>query len=268
MEAKELFAKYNCLTDGFKRNYSMSVNERRYDMESTEPVELSIHVDRSWDYQDDDSKSYTIHRFTNNSWLRLIEAVALYLQEKAPKSKEELLAFRTEWSDAAIFTDYNAFANMVEFGDIYLSVNFTATHSSWIIGDLLEFYGVAKHGCDLIYHRVPTSEPEEIRNYVEELRKKEFKGFLMNNKQLDEEKADRIVNSFKAFNKMLSRMAYNFGNFFLLDNTTILSNLKSKLMIDIDKYAALTDKQKNSMKKYLDYYTDYYTMLKKKTNMV
>ena len=116
MEAKELFAKYNCVTDGLKRNYMMSVNERRYDMESTEPVELSIHVDRSWDYPGDDSKSFAIHRFTNNSWIRLIEAVALYLQEKAPKTKEELLAFRTEWSDAIIFSDYKAFTNMVEFG--------------------------------------------------------------------------------------------------------------------------------------------------------
>lgn len=268
MDAKELFAKYNCITDGLKRNYMMSVNERRYDMESTEPVELSIHVDRSWDYPGDDSKSFAIHRFTNNSWIRLIEAVALYLQEKAPKSKEELLAFRTEWSDAIIFSDYKAFTNMVEFGELYLSVNFTATHSSWVIGDILDFYGIAKHGCDLIFHRVPLTEPEEIRNYIEELRKKEFKEFLINNKNLDEEKADKIVNSFKAFNKMLAKMAYNFGNFFLLDNATSLSNLKSKLMIDIDKYAVLTDKQKNTMRKYLDYYTDYYTMLKKRAKQL
>ena len=265
MDAKELFAKYNCITDGFRRDYTMSINERRYDMESTEPLVLSIHVNRSWDYPEDDGKSFTIHRFTNHSWVRLLEAVALYLQEKAPKSKEELLAFKTEWSDAVVFSDYKAFANMVEFGDLYLSVNYTSNHFSWIIGDLLDFYGVAKHGCDLVYHRVPMVEPEEIRNYIEELRKKEFREFLINNKKLDEEKADKIVNSFKAFNKMLARMANNFGNFFLLDNATMLSNLKSKLMIDIDKYAALTDKQKSSMKKYLDYYTDYYTMLKKRT---
>ena len=264
MELKDLYSKYNIVSNGLQRSYVISVNERRYDMENTSPVCLAISVDRAWDYPEDVSKTLTIHRFNQNSWLRLIETLALYLQEKAPKPKEELLAFKVEWSDAVIFSDYKAFANMVEFGDLYLSVNFTATHSSWIIGDLLDFYGVAKHGCDLTIHRAPIAEPKEVLDYIEDLRKKEFKEYLISICGLNEDKADVIINSFKVFNKLLAKMTASYYNFFLFDDATSLSNCKSKLILNIDKYVSFSESQKKSMKKYLDYYTDYYTSLKKK----
>ena len=262
MKDLDLFQKYGFLTDGFARQYVSHAKERKYDFENSVPKKLQILAPEEWDNPSSFSVNPLLHTFDATSWVRLIEALFNYLQDKAPKSKEELLAFRTDWSKAAIFAENKAIDNMVQVGDLFMSVNFTATHSAWFIGDLLTFFGI-KTGY-LFVHRAPIAEPKEIVDLVINKRKQGFKNYLMLKCGKSLESADKIIAAFdNSFNKILQKMSSSYYNFFLLDRTMYVSNLKSKMLIDINKYVAWSDSKKELARKYLDYYSNYCTLLMK-----
>ena len=262
MKDLDLFQKYGFLTDGFARQYVSHVKERKYDFENATPKKLVILVPEEWKNPSSSSVNLVICTFEASSWVRLIEVLFNYLQDKAPKSKEELLAFRTDWSKAAIFAENKAIDNMIQVGDIFISVNYTATHSVWFIGDLLTFYGV-KTGY-IFVHRAPIAEPKEIVDLTIGKRKQGFKQYLMLKCGKTLENADKIISAFdNSFNKILQKMSSSYYNFFLLDSTAYVSNLKSKMLIDISKYVVWTDSKKEVARKYLDYYSNYCTLLMK-----
>ena len=261
MKNATLFQKYGFLTNGLNRQYVSHANERKYDFENTTPNQLQILVPPQWEEPGTHAVNPALHTFEASSWVRLAEDLINYLQSKAPKSMEELLGFRVDWSKADIFTPNKAIDNMVPVGDLYMSVNFTATHSAWFIGDLLNFYGI--NVGYLFVHRSPIAEPKEIVEMVRAERKAGFKQHLMNKYGKSEEKADKIISAFNAFNKVLARMTSSYYDYFLFDNTTALSNCKSRMIIDIAKYTVWSDAQIATAKKYLDYYSNYCTFLMK-----
>lgn len=263
MKNTELFQKYGFLTNGFNRQYVSHAKERKYDFENTTPNQLQLLVPQHWEDPNSLIIGPALKVFKESSWLRLEESLFKYLQSKAPKAKEELLAFRTDWSKAAIFAEAKTIDNMVKVGDLYMSVNFTATHSAWFIGNLLELYDI-KVGY-LFVHRAPIAEPQEIVDIVLQSRKGGFKNYLIEQCNKSEEKADKILSAFKVFNKVLSKMTSTYYDFFLFDNTMYLSNNKSKMLIDIGKYVVWSDSQIITAKKYLDYYSNYCTLLMKES---
>lgn len=270
MELEDLYEKYSILTDGLERRYVINPFERRYDMDHVTPVQLQIA------YQDNKNLNNTdlvllsgpnVETFEYRSWSQLILQLVNYLQNRFPKTTEELLNFKSDWSKACVFSDHKSFNNMVEMDNgLYVSVNYTSTHSLWIIGDLLDFYGV---GCGaLIVHRPPKAEPQEIRDVVEAYRKKDFVEYLVSKYGFPHDRADRISNGVQSLNKLLIKMGTSYDNFYLFQSTQDFSNYKSRVLLDYKKYVSWTEEQVKTMKRYLDYLTDYYNneMKKAKNN--
>lgn len=256
-----LFQTYGFLTNGLNRQYVSHANERKYDFENTTPNQLQILVPPQWDDPNSHAVNPALHTFEASSWLRLVEQLFNYLQSKDPKTNEELLAFRVDWSKADIFTKTKTIDNMVNVGDLYMSVNYTATHSAWFIGDLLTFYNI--NVGYLFVHRAPIAEPKEIVDMVLQKRKEGFKKYLILKYGKSLERADKIVSSFNAFNSILKKMSSAYYDFFLFDNTQQLSNYKSRMILDIRKFVVWSDEKIEVAKKYLDYYSNYCTALMK-----
>ena len=268
MDLKELFKKYNILTDGLQRRYVINAFERKYDLDYVTPIEIGILVPNEWEETTSDTGIVykgSYHKvFENRSWVQILKEFLIYLQSKEPKTKEDLIAYRTDWSKAAIFSASKTIDNMVEIEDgLFFSVNYTATHSTWIIGDLLSLYGI-KYGY-IVVHRTPAAEPKEIREVVGTIRREEFKEYLCQRCGKTEERADKIVKNFEVLNKILNKMGTSYNDFFLFDETLALSNYKAKLLKDLYKYVNWDDKQIKVVQAYLDYLTNFYTKLKKES---
>ena len=262
MSLDELYKKYGVLTDGLQRRYVINVMDRPYDLDFATPFELSILVPKEWENDSSSPNKYVQKNFTHRAWTRILGDLVLYLLEKAPKSKEELIAFRTDWSKAAVFGDYKMFANVIPLReDLYLSINYTSTHFMWVIGDLIRFFGL-EYGF-VVVHKTPEVEPREIKEAIGIIRRNEFKYYLVSRYQKSEESADKIINNIGSLNKVLARIGSTYNDFFLFDDTTALSNFKSRLLIDYRKYTSWNDHQLETAQRYLNYVTDFYTKLKK-----
>ena len=263
MTFEEICKKHNIYSDGLERRYLINVHERRYDMEHTTPFELQILVPQVWENSDPlTTINPCCKSFESRSWVQLIKDVVLYLQEKNPKSEEDLISFKTDWSKATIFSRSKSIDNMVEINpDLYVSVNYTATHSLWFIGDILSFYGISI-GC-LLIHRPPLAETEEVRTEIKELRINQFREFLLKEKNLSEEKTEKVIKAFGPFNKLLNKIATSYDDLFLFDNTIVFSSYKSKLLASIPRYTTWSEGQIATANKYLDYLTSFYTKLVK-----
>ena len=262
MELEELYKKYGVLTDGLQRRYVINVMDRPYDLDFATPFELSILVPKEWENDSSSPNKYVQKNFIHRAWTRILEDLVLYLLEKAPKSKEELIAFRTDWSKAAVFGDYKMFANIIPLReDLYLSINYTSTHFMWVIGDLIRFFGL-EYGF-VVVHKTPEVEPREIKEELGKVRREEFKNYLMSKYQKSEESANKIINNIDSLNKVLGKMGTTYNDFFLFDDPTALSNFKSRLLLDYRKYTTWNDHQLETAQRYLDYITNFYTKLKK-----
>ena len=261
MTLEELYLKHHILSDGLQRRYIISTAERRYDLDFVTPIEL--HFIAPTGISSEYSKPKEVV-FKNRSWVQIVKELGIYLQTHFNKAKEELYNYRTDWSKAPIYSNHQSIDNMVEIeSDLFLSVNFTATHFSWIIGDLLSLYNIHV-GC-LVVHRTPISEPQEIKDVVGNFRRIEFKEFLVSVKYKTDEKADKIIKNIEVMNKILVKMGTSYNDFFLFDDTLMLSNFKSKLLSKCYKYVHWTDSQIETAKKYLGYLTDYYTNVMKES---
>lgn len=237
----ELFDKYNLIVIGKQRFYKENLYERDFYLECASPYSFNIGA----------------KTIKERSWTTMILKIAIYLQTNIPKSTDELLKFKTNWSSASIYLSSKK-VNSVNFIDnLFLNVNHTALHSVWLIQDILDFYKVDKSTCSLIIKRPPYIEPEEIRNYIENETILKFTEYLFS-KKIDAERAPKIIHSIKYLNKFLSKMSKSYDNFFLFDDPQILSNYKSKFFKEIYKYANFTEKQISLCHKYLDYLTEFY----------
>lgn len=249
-ELFKLYKKYNILSDGLQRRYVLNAFERRFDLDFVTPIELHAKIGTE------------VFCFESRSWVQLLKELVGKLYSSGKQARGTLLNYRTDWSKAPIFNDIMSTTNMIEVdNDLYFSVNYTSTHSSWIIGDLLKFYNADY--AFLVVHRAPTSEPYEIKNSVREYRKLEFKDYLINTRDVLEERADKIIKSMETLNKLLVMMKTSYNDFFLFDDTGSLSNYKSKLLKEAPKLTSWTDKQLMTVKKYLDYLSDYFNAIMK-----
>ena len=121
--------------------------------------------------------------------------------------------------------------------------------------------------CLLVVHKSPKAESAYVRSAVEQYMKDEFKDFLINRKNKNNESASKIINSFNLFNKLLEKNNTSYNNFFLFDNPQLLSNYKSSFIKNSLKYVNWDEKQQLMVKKYLNYLTEFYTFLIEKTEV-
>lgn len=245
----DLFNKYNIVLNGDERIYVQSLTERDYNLESTTPFCLVID---------------NFLELREKAWTRIVKGVAKYLQTNYPLPLDELYEYRTEWSKAAVFGPDKFLDNCEKVcEDLYVSVNFTALHSLWFIQDLLKLYKIDLSSCYLMIHRSPIAEPLEVQEAIRKVVKNSFTNYLIETKGKDKEKALKIVDNFKYLNAVLSKITRSYYDFFLLDSALILSIYKSKLLQEYRKYVIWNDKQLASVKRYLDYFTDFHTEIKK-----
>ena len=265
---EDVLTKNGVLTDGLERRYLISTDDRRLDMDSVTPIELTFKTRHGWGKPafNENSHTYDIYTIASNSWNELLANLIGLLESKCPKSEDELLEYEVDWSSAKIFRETKDIVNMVKLDNgLYFSRNHSANHSQWLIQELLDFYGCCNG--TLIVHRPPFSEPQEVRDYIKDIRVAGFKKFLIETYKVTEEKANKVVDSINGpFNKVLckiSQTAYN--DFLLVDSKQIYSTLKSKFLAGLPYVTSWNDKQINTCKKYLDYLTDYFRDLHKES---
>ena len=243
----ELFQKYNILLNGAQRIYTQSLTKRDYVLENTTPYSIVI----------DNFLEIKI-----KAWTKVVVGVVKYLQANYPLPLEELYEFRTDWSKAAVFGPEKFLDNCVEVCDgLFVSTNFTALHSIWFIQDVLKKYKIDLSTCYLLIHRAPIVEPVEVQNAVREVVKDSFKRYLIDEKKKTEEVATNIVKNFKYINAVLSKITRSYYDFFLFDSPISLANYKSKLILEYKKYSGWSEKQIKIVKKYLDNYTDFFSLV-------
>lgn len=260
MELEELYRKYRILTDGLKRLYIVDTDDKKLDMDSVEPLLLTIFIPQLWDKN---APIAGVEQFACNSWKGLLTNLVKYFLENTLKSREELLNFSFSWTEIKPFKETKDIVNVVKLNNgLYFSVNHSANHSFWAIQELMDLFGAC--GGQLVIHRPSHSEPKEVCDMIKKLRLSQFKDFLCDIKSLPEEKADKIVKTINGpFNKLLRESRTSNNDFFLFDNCLYLSNYKSKFISSLLHVTTWDEKKIAVARKYLDYLTEFYGALSK-----
>jgi len=247
MTLEEIFKENKAVQFGIERYYYSPIETRDWDLENVTPSYLVVEE----------------KIIDERTWVHTIQELAQYLQEKYPKSIQELLNYRVDWSKASIYSETKSINNMVSIQpNLYVSVNFTARHSGWFIQDLLTFYNIDKNDCFLIVHKPPRAEPAEVQKVVESQLIDEFKLFLVT-KGLCDDKIDNIVRGIKSINKLLDKMNCSYNNFFLFDNLNLLSTIKSRLFQEKYKFVVWNEKQDAFARECLSHLTNFFNNKKR-----
>lgn len=261
MNKIEIFNKHHVLTDGLKRIYYMHVHDRRLDMLGTTPTRLIMFTTPDWGNSGSKGNGPSLYALYPDSWIGLLKELVTFLQANKPKTKEELLAFETDWNTVKLFRESKDITNMMELEDgLYFSYNYSGNHSSWIVSELLKYYGI-EHGI-LYYHRTTFSEPKEVLDVIREERISLLKDSLINDNGLSEEKADKVISTIdQVLNKLLVKENIGYNDFFAFDDKTLFANTKSKILARLPYITHWSQKQIDTARKYLDYLTPLYRKL-------
>lgn len=232
---QELFDKYGLIFEDGIRYYKMPLDKRvfGYDRSSFRRfvMENNTIVEESW----------------GSALLKIVE----YLQTKHTKPVEELLAYRTEWSNASIFGTEKFITNSREFvPGLFISVNFSHTHYVWIIQDLLKFYGINPNDCELIVRTPTMGEPEEIKTIYRTLVIEEYKKYLKN-KGYDELSIKKCVSGVDTINKVLVKMNCADNDFYLIDEDKTFGSIRNRLGVYNNSERIFNEKQMNTVSKIL-----------------
>ena len=235
-----ILEKHNIILKGNERFYIENLNERDFVLEGATPVYLLI-----------DDKY-----ISERSWIGIIPKLAIFLQSKNTKTKQELLNYRTEWTKSQIFSEDKRINFKPVFDGLYINTNMTAVHSVWLIQDLLLLFGEDISKVTLLIKRPPSIEPKEVRDYVKSEIKMHFADYLRA-KKMDQESITKVISGIETMNKYLAKISKPYCDFYLLDNTYTIANYKSRFIKDCSKYVNWTEKQMLLVKKYLDLFTSF-----------
>ena len=254
---EKLYKQHNVILRGTERQYYFSAFERRIDLEHATPIELQILVDN------ENGSGKENYAFERRAWTEILSDVFAFLQKRFPKSNEELYEFKADWSKAHIFTKTQEFKNMIKINDeLYLSKNFTAVHFSWIIGDILRFYGIKR--AVFIVHRPPKSEPQDIQNHLTINRIAGLADYLKEKYNKSEEATQTILKNISIANRVLRETGASYHNFYLIDNSLMFSTYKNKLVQECYNYVNWSSKDVEVVSRHLRYLSEYLGQLRKK----
>ena len=242
----EIFAKYGLkIAPNGSHLYREDLTKRDYSLESTTPIVFSF-----------DTIS-----FQEKSWKNLLPKIVDLMFQTSGRSKEEALAFRTDWTRQAFFYTSNLKSNLLPLKNgLFLNGNFTATHSVWCLQDLLDFFCIPKSECTLIIHRPSGAEPEEVREYFKKHRCEKFKSFLVSLYKYDEDKINRIIANIDFISRAyLAKLSKSYNDLFLFDSQAVFLSYQSKLVDSVKQKG--NEKLANSIATYLQYLKGFYAAL-------
>lgn len=248
---------YEVILKGIKRYYvedlsKLDLSERDRSLDNTTPYLLKIN-----DYE-----------IKETTWVDMLTKLAIYLQTSYPKSVDELLNFKTDWSKVDIFLNQSITNSKKIDENLYINCNHTAIHSCWVIQDILNFYGIDFNNVKFLIHRTAGAEPKDTRDYFTSEFKKEFSSFLVNNKQKTLETAQIIISGIeKRMNPILDGISKSYNSFFLFDDVNILAGYSSTFIKKIDNSFSISEKNKNVMKKYIKYLKEFYKLKEDNSNV-
>lgn len=188
------------------------------------------------------------------SWNRMTLGILSELDRRNPKSDEELLSIKYEFSKCEVFSRTKK-TNYSPFRDLYLDTNHTSSHSMMSIQCLLRAYGVDLSQCFFLYHAHPVSEPDDAKEYFANQTKTAFRKALLL-RGFSESSVDNIIKSFDIINRLLKIASKSNPDFFLIDSLYYFFGLKERTLA-VAKDRLLNPKKAEIVKKYLLYYEDF-----------
>ncbi|WP_406617296.1 hypothetical protein [Mycoplasmopsis adleri] len=208
--------KYHIVYENNKRYYELELSSDEW-IDNTTPFYFKY----------DDIK------IKESSWKNLTLEILTRLDEKNPKTEDELLSLRYGWSDQMPFSKSNK-TNHMKFKELYLNTNWGSTHALWNIKMILKAYNVNLNDCYLLIKRHFIYEPEEIRTYIKEKNIASFKKMLAFEK-IDETDINIIIKSINSLNTALAKISQGYDDFFLFDDLVMFQNYKIRILEHINE---------------------------------
>ncbi len=238
-----MFDEANIVFEGRKRYYKEDLTQRDYFLENTTPYKLYIF-------------EYVLEE---GAWGEMIRSLASLLISIYNVDKETLMSYKCGWSKAAMFTaEKKTNHKMVDEG-LYVNCNHTALHGCWFIQDLLDLFNVNKADVTLLIHRPSGAESKEVKEYLLRKAKHEFAEFLVFAYEKDQQYANKVITNIEKYiNPLLRKISKSHVDFFLFDDTAVLSNYIKKVRELIEWKMNVDEKVRKMLNKYLDYIVAFY----------
>lgn len=213
---------------GIKRFYIEDLSKRDFTLENTTPHEITLFGEK----------------IEEHAWGNMLVDVVTILLKNIEKTTEELIVFRTDWTNNQIFTtEKKTNHKPIKYG-LYLNCNHTAQHSCWLIQDILTFFGVDVSEVCFIIHRAPKAEPKDVKVFIKNEFQNHFIGYICNEKGKEKAEANeivRIVND--ELNKILLKITPSYNDFFLFDDYAYLYNYCKKVKDYIEPRMMINERQ-------------------------
>ncbi len=230
---------------GSRRNYIEDLCERDYFLEGCTPYRITIGT--------------TV--IEEGSWGDLLCKMVAYLLDNNPEKRENIENFRCSWTKTAMFTFSKRTNYKTVDASLYLNCNHTAVHSCWLLQDLLNYFGIDAKTVRLLIHRPCSAERKELRSYLENEFKRGLKKYICMNFEKPEDYADRVVRNIEKYlNPILNGISKSYPNFFLFDDTNIVSGYIKKVREIINQSLKYDEKSKKVLNKYLNFLLKFYKL--------
>lgn len=221
---------------GSRRLYYEDLTEPDYLLEYATPYQLTLF-------------EYT---FTERAWGNLLSKAADALLTLHPEKLPTLFGFRCDWTKQAIFFDKER-TNCKKVRDgIYVNVNHTALHSCWLLGEMLDFFGVDRSDAILLLYRPSGAELKEVKSFLTAHVKGEFERFLLEKGESDS-RAKLIISTIdEKLNPLLRKISQSYDDLFLIDDLAIYSTCMSRVKKEVEKTSTIHSLRKPTVLGYLD----------------
>lgn len=163
-----------------------------------------------------------------SKWNQLAVQIVTYLYEKNPKTDEELLSIRYDFSNTPVFSKEKK-TNFSSFKHLFLNTNHSAGHAFRSIQTILSFFGVNLSECYFLIRRHINVEPTDVKTYFREITILQYRNFLKF-KGFKEEKILILLKNIDKLNLYLNKMKTAFNDFYLFDDYYYFTNYKSKFL--------------------------------------
>lgn len=193
----------------------------------------------------------------NSAWNRMTIDILAAIDKLNPKTEEELLKIHYYWTKTDIFSKEKK-TNFIQYKNLYVNTNHTATHAMMNIQGLLKAYDIPLEECYFMIRRHISAEPLEVREFYRAKTIADFKEYLAL-MSLDEERIGKISNNVLSVNKyFLSKISSGFNDFYLFDNYYYFTNYKIKVIEYITTKTYLEEKKQGAVKRCLNYLDNFY----------
>ena len=235
---------YQIIRINNRRYYIESVTEKSYNLENTTPYRFY---------------SYGEH-IEDHAWVNFLPKIVNFLNSKKPVEKNRLLEFKTNWSNAKIFTEKKQANSKLLANGLYLNCNHTAQHSCWLIQDILKFWEITPQNAVLMIHRPSGAEPSEIRDAIKKEVTSDFAKWLKVKHDVYDEEFQRMMGYYeKVLNPTLRCKTKSYVDFFLFDDSWTAYNYSKVVQKEIEDRVSSVKTQRvfiDCLKLLLEYYKE------------